>query len=53
MKLDIGLENQQLYQRRKADNILPAPLGEGQTDMPIIRLNQGEVPPADQSSPSG
>ena len=32
---------------------MPSPLGEGQTDMPINRLNQGEVPNPSPVSPEG
>ena len=40
----IILETQYAYQRRKEADPMPSPLGEGQTDTPINRHNQGEVP---------
>jgi hypothetical protein len=44
-KTNIGLEIQQPRQPGKEDNSMPSPLGEGQTDMPINYLHQGEVRP--------
>ena len=47
LKQTIDLEIQPPHQPRKETDSMPSPFGEGQTDMPINRPNQGEV--ADQT----
>jgi len=41
--LNIDLETQQPHHTEKDSSPCPLPVGEGQTDMPINRHNQGEV----------
>jgi len=45
LKQNVDLENRHDHHPKKEVNSLPSPLGEGQTDMPINYLNQGEVRP--------